>query len=458
VNAAGASPLPAYVEAVDAFPPPTTVKETQQFLGLINFYRRFLPGLAATLKPLTDALQGAKKGADAVPWSEDKAAAFLAAKRALAAATRLAHPDQAAVLSLAVDASASHVGACLQQKSPGSAAWQPLGFYSKKLDSAQVKYSAFDRELLACYLGIRHFRYLLEGRRFVVYTDHKPLTHALARTTDAWTARQCRQLSYVAEFTSDIRHIKGVDNVVADTLSRPPASSTVAPIAAVSPPPPLPFKAAALSAALASCAEVAALAQSKSLDVCQVDWGSPVLCDVSSGVKRPLVPAALRRQVFDSVHSLAHPGVRATRRLISSRYAWRGLANDIRQWCRDCQACQKAKVTQQPPSPVQPIAIPAQRFTHLHIDLVGPLPTARDGQRYLLTMVDRSSRWLEAVPLRDMEAATVADAFIREWVARFGVPARVTTDKHPILLLHLVQPVREDGYRAHSNYRVPPSS
>jgi hypothetical protein len=207
---------------VEPFPPPTTVKETNQFFGLINFSRRFLPGLAATLKLLTDALQGSKKGGDAVPWTTDKEAVFTAAKRALAAATRLAHPHQAAVISLAMDASATHVGACLQQRPPGTAAWQPLGFYSKKLDAARVKYSAFDRDLLVCYLGIRHFRHLLEGRQFVLYTDHKPLTHALARTTDAWTARQCRQLSYIAEFTSDIQLVKGVDNLVADTFSRPP--------------------------------------------------------------------------------------------------------------------------------------------------------------------------------------------------------------------------------------------
>jgi transposase InsO family protein len=172
------------------------------------------------------------------------------------------------------------------------------------------------------------------------------------------------------------------------------------------------------------------LFSSGSLDVHQVDWNSSsVLCDMSSGVRRPIIPTALRRPVFDSIHSLAHPGVRATRRLISSRFVWRGLASDVRQWCRDCQACQRAKVTQQPPSPIQPIAVPAQRFTHLHIDLVGPLPTSRDGQKYLLTMVDRSTRWLEAVPLRDMEAATVADAFTREWLPRFGVPACITTDR-----------------------------
>ena len=103
-----------------------------------------------------------------------------------------------------------------------AAGWQPLGFFSKKLDQTQQRYSAYDRELLACVLGIRHFRFMLEGRLFTLYTDHKPLTHALAKAVEPWTARKSRHLSYLAAFTSDIRHISAVDNLVADTLSRPP--------------------------------------------------------------------------------------------------------------------------------------------------------------------------------------------------------------------------------------------
>jgi hypothetical protein len=152
-------------------------------------------------------------------WSSIMQTAFLWIKQLLCEATCLAHPDPAAEISLAVDASDTHVGAVLQQRRGDC--WQPLTFYSKKLDSAQKKYSAFDRELLAAYLAVRHFRCLLEGGQFAVFTDHKPLTYAVHRVFEPWLAGQQRQLSYLVEFTSDFRYVPGVQNVVADALSRP---------------------------------------------------------------------------------------------------------------------------------------------------------------------------------------------------------------------------------------------
>ncbi len=101
---------------------------------------------------------------------------------------------------MVVDASATNVGECLRQQLPDRKDWQPLGFFSKKLETAQQKYSAFHRELFPCYSGIRHFWYMLDGRRFAIFSDHKPLTYALARVLDPWTAHQSRQLSYMAEY------------------------------------------------------------------------------------------------------------------------------------------------------------------------------------------------------------------------------------------------------------------
>jgi hypothetical protein len=210
VSAAGISPLPHRVQALREHPQPGTVKELQGFLGAVNFYRRFVPAAAKILRPLTDALRGGAPPSAAILWSPMMQQAFSEVKEALAAATLLSHPAQHAELAIVVDASATHVGAALHQRSSPEAAWQPLAFFSKKLEPAQTRYSAFDRELLACVMGIRHFRYMLEARRFTIYTDHKPLTFALHKVAEPWTARQARHLSYVAEFSTDIRHVAGV--------------------------------------------------------------------------------------------------------------------------------------------------------------------------------------------------------------------------------------------------------
>ena len=97
--------------------------------------------------------------------------------------------------------------------------WQPLAFFSRQLRNAELKYSAFDRELLGVHLAIPQFRFMLEGRQFSVYTDHKPLVHAMAKTAELWSSRQQRHLSAISEFTTDIQHVSGKNNTVADCLS-----------------------------------------------------------------------------------------------------------------------------------------------------------------------------------------------------------------------------------------------
>ena len=109
----------------------------------------------------------------------------------------LVHPDPAASLSLTADASDVAVGAVLGQ-GPSHA---PLAFFSKKLSPAEKNYSAFDKELLALYLSIKHFCSALEGRRFTIFTDHKPLCGAINSGTER-SPRQTRHLSFVAEYLS----------------------------------------------------------------------------------------------------------------------------------------------------------------------------------------------------------------------------------------------------------------
>jgi hypothetical protein len=250
-------------------------------------------------------------------------------------------------------------------------------------------------------------------------------------------------LSFIAEFVSEIRYIAGGDNTVADTLSRPPSSPststpsastpspsppsvdneqqfgrTAAAAAVVQPTPSPPVSVADIAALQRSCRDCCTASESKVLRVQQVLLdGCQLLVDTSSGVLRPLVPAALRRRLFDSIHGLAHPGIRATTRLISSRFLWPKLASDVAAWCRDCTACQAAKVTKQHKAAVVNFPNTASRFTAVHVDIVGPLPQTTEGFMYLLTVVDRATRWLEALPLRGVTAAECAEAFIAGWVA-----------------------------------------
>ena len=113
--------------------------------------------------------------------------------------------------------------------------WAPLAFYSNKLSSAEMRYSAFDRELLAAYSALRHFRFLPEGKEFVLFTDHKHLTHALFRTSPPWSVMQQCHLSFLSEFNCDIHHLPGTENIVADALSHPVSPSS-APILESNPP------------------------------------------------------------------------------------------------------------------------------------------------------------------------------------------------------------------------------
>ncbi len=112
------------------------------------------------------------EGSEKLAWTNSKVLYFDTSKQAILDSTCC---TPGADVSLTVDASATRVGVCLQRNLPGFASWQPLMFFSKKLEVAQQKYSAFVRELFACYAGIRHFRFMLEGCCFNIFTHHEPL-------------------------------------------------------------------------------------------------------------------------------------------------------------------------------------------------------------------------------------------------------------------------------------------
>ena len=153
-----------------------------------------------------------------------------------------------------------------------------------------------------------------------------------------------------------------------------------------------------------------------------------VWCDISKRRSRTYVTEKFRRKVLNSLHGLGHPSHKATKPLINSRFVWHKMTSDIANWYRYCTGCQTSKVSHHNRPVFGKFEEPTERFDHVHVDLVGPLPYS-DGFKYLLTCVDRSTRWPEAIPIIDIRAEKVADAFFVGWVARFETPATITTDR-----------------------------
>ena len=200
------------IECIVQFPLPTCRKDVQRFLGVCNWYRRFIAEFARIATPLTELTKTKNK----FRWTEQAEDAFLKLKSALVSAPVLATPNYEKPFSIACDASDVAIGAVLTQDIDGEE--HPICYFSQKLNAAERKYSATERECLAVIRGIEKFRGYVEGAKFIVFTDHAALSYL--RSMKNPTALMSRWILRLNAFNFEIKYRKGCINIVPDALSR----------------------------------------------------------------------------------------------------------------------------------------------------------------------------------------------------------------------------------------------
>lgn len=456
---------PRKVRSIVDWPTPKSVKEIQKFLGLANFYRRFIPNFASITQPLTALL---KKDCKFV-WSDVQEEAFELLKATFMTYVLLQHPDPDKPFVLEVDASDFGLGAVLSQIDEDQNL-RPVSFYSRQMCAAERNYPIYDKELLAVFAAFKEWRHLLLSSKepISVITDHKNLEYF--KSSKQLTRRQARWAEFLAEFHFTLIHRPGRENFCADALSRRPDYfvpnengnffTLLHPDL---------FKTMSLNAIRIP---------SINLEVDpNNDWPLVVGHHIRTGewieglpedilrickkeaskflmenfillrladdgrTKTPYLPFRDRlvniRRFHDGLGHLRAPSILD---LIKRRYWWPRMDSDIREYIERCPHCQLDQSSSRshadtPIRPIPPVALPFERWG---IDFVQDLPETSRGNRHIITAIDYGTRWVvaKAVPRRDSE--TVARFLYEDIMLNYGVPFEIITDRASAFLSEAV--------------------
>ena len=323
--------------------------------------------------------------------------------------------------------------------------YKPLGFYSAHLNETQKKYSTFKKELLGAHKALRHFLPEVYGKHVTIYTDNLPLQQAFHSNNIPLNDPQVyRQITEIGRFTRDVRHVSGVDNVFADYLSRIKEEEKGEAYADQIDEEILYHPAElATTESMTFQLSLEALADLQETDPevkliragdrpkntsfsDQVMDGKLIICEDSSSSPRPYVPKDLRTQIMTSLHNVDHPGIDSSVRRIAEEFYWPSLKHDVKAFVKKCTSCNRAKSNKKLVNTGE-FRVPDRRFSHVMVDIVGPLPDSY-GHKYILTAICRTTRFLRCIPLREATSEAAASGFLHQWLSLFGVPSVVTSD------------------------------
>ena len=460
VSADGVQTDPQKTERVASWPTPSSKREVQQFLGLANYYRRFVKDFAVVAKPLHRLTEKTAR----FEWTEDAQAAFEELRRRLVTAPVLAFPDYSRPFVLDTDASETGVGAVLSQvQDDGSE--RVIAYGSRVLTRPERRYCVTRKELLAVVTYVQHFRSYLLGREFQLRTDHGSLTWlANFREPEGQLARWLEQLQ---EFHFQIVHRPGKKHLNADALSRRPCTQcgrdshgedltepAPKPVAVLLERPPQDLR--KLQLEYGPChLLLQAVEKGKKPDVGDVRREGPEAqrllqlwerLSVDQGLlkrkyedargnsswQQLVVPRTLREEIMQELHAgplEGHLGVDKTVAKIKERFYWPGMYRDVEQWIRTCASCATRKsAPQQNRGPLQTIKT-GYPFQVVAVDILGPLVESDAGNSYILVAGDYFTKWMEAYAIPNQEAVTVARKLVDQMFCRFSPPEQLHSDQ-----------------------------
>ncbi|CAM8982156.1 unnamed protein product [Rhodiola kirilowii] len=425
----------AKIDLITTLPYPSTVRDIQSFLGHAGFYRRFIKDFSKKVLPLSTLLQ------KEVPFEFTDACkkAFDDLKKALTSTPIIQTPNWELPFEIMCDASGFAVGAVLGQKIEKKAG--VIYYASRTLDPAQRNYSTTEKELLAVVFALEKFRPYLLGAKVIVYSDHAAIRYLMKKKEAK--PRLIRWILLLQEFDVEIRDKKGIENTVADHLSRIVKEEEEGHITESFPDEHL----YAISTKVPWYAPIAnylvggtfppsfTKAQCMKLkhDAKQYLWDDPYLWKIGvDQILRRCIPNNEIASVINFCHGFAcggHFGPRKTaRKILDSGFFWPSIFKDANEKCKKCDKCQRVgNVSARNEMPQVPIFV-NDVFDVWGLDFMGPFPVSC-GYTYILVVVDYVSKWVEAKATRCDDAKTVIEFLRTNLFCRYGVPKAIISDQ-----------------------------
>lgn len=419
------------VQAIADLPVPKNLKQMMTFIGMVSYYAKFIPDYAQVVAPLNDLR---KKGTKYCILDEHRQA-IRVLKDALCKSPILKFPDFEREFILQTDASQTHLGSVLLQRFEDGL--HPIAYASRRLTSAERKYSTYEQEALACIWSMEKFKAYLLHQKFILQTDSSCLTWLIRHPRNL--GRVGRWLLRISRFQFDVEHIRGTVNCTADCLSRlfsesepldadPEVNELVCPVVDVN----------------NQFNELKDM-QNKSEEL------NSIKRQIEQGVNvrhfavrdnflvrlvgrhrkaRIIVPPAAKPSILEQFHNSeigAHPGVNKTYRSIARRFWWPKMFIEIRQHIKDCQLCLRHKSDQRPDKVMMSSSPPTAVWDRLYIDLMGPLLTSCSGNKYVLLILDGFSKWLITFAIPDSSSASIVKC-LHQVFTMYGPPSSMVSD------------------------------